>query len=53
MIFLIRAKFSGSFFFTQRIFGAVKPAKAMLAVRRERVSRPMTVSESLIRGMQQ
>ena len=27
MIFLIRAKFSGSFFFTQRIFGAVNPVK--------------------------
>ena len=32
MIFAIRAKFSGSFSRIQRIFGAVKPAKAMLAV---------------------
>ena len=42
MIFAIFTKFSGSFSFIQRIFGAVKPAKAMLAVRSESVFLPIT-----------
>ena len=40
MIFRILAKFSGSFSRIHKIFGAVKPAKAILAVRRARVSLP-------------
>ena len=39
----MRANFSGSCFFIQRIFGAVNPAKAMFAVSAESFSFPMTV----------
>ena len=39
----MRANFSGSCFFIQRIFGAVKPAKAMFAVNAESFSLPITV----------
>ena len=42
IIFAIRAKFSGSFSFTHRIFGAVKPVNAMFAVYLESVSFPIT-----------
>ena len=43
MIFAIFLKFSGSFSRIQRSFGAVKPAKAMLAVRLESLSLPMVL----------
>ena len=43
MIFLMRAKFSGSCLRIQSSFGAVKPAKAMFAVRAESFSLPTTV----------
>ena len=39
MIFAILPKFSGSFSRIQRSFGAVKPAKAMLAVRKSSESK--------------
>ena len=42
MIFAILAKFSGSFFFIQRIFGAVNPANAIFAVYSESLSFPIT-----------
>ena len=41
-IFAIFTKLSGSFFFIQRIFGAVNPAKAILAVYSESLSFPIT-----------
>ncbi len=41
MIFAILAKFSGSCFFIQSIFGAVKPAKAIFAVYSDSFSLPM------------
>ena len=37
------AKFSGSFFFTQRIFGAVKPVKEIFAVYSDSLSLPITL----------
>jgi len=43
MIFVIFAKFSGSFFFTHRIFGAVNPVNAMFAVYLESVSFPISL----------
>ena len=42
MIFVIFAKFSGSCFFIQRIFGAVNPANAMFAVYSDNFSFPIT-----------
>ena len=43
MIFAIFANFSGSFFFIHRIFGAVKPAKAMFAVYCDNLSLPISL----------
>ena len=43
MIFLILAKFSGSLFFTQRIFGAVKPVNEIFAVYSDNVSLPISL----------
>ena len=43
MIFAIFANFSGSFFFIHRIFGAVKPAKAMFAVYADSFSLPISL----------
>ena len=43
MILAMRRKFSGSFSRIQRILGAVKPAKAMLAVRAESLSLPISL----------
>ena len=43
IIFLMRLKFSGSLFFIQRIFGRVKPAKAIFAVYSESLSFPITL----------
>ena len=43
MIFAIFLKFSGSFSRIQRSFGAVKPAKAMLAVSEDSLSLPTTL----------
>lgn len=43
IIFTTFLKFSGSFFCIQRIFGAVKPAKAIFAVYCESLSFPITV----------
>jgi len=42
MIFSIFAKFSDSFSFIQRIFGAVNPANAIFAVYSESFSFPIT-----------
>ena len=43
MILQIFANISGSFFFTQRSFGAVNPVSAMLAVYSLIFSRPITL----------
>ena len=43
MIRRIREKFSGSFSFIHRIFGAVNPANAMFAVYSDSLSFPMTL----------